>query len=125
MPRLKLRVEVHYHAEQDNSDDDRAAARLPDPRRRAPPQILCVDFPYHAQQDNSDDDRAADRITQHNRDGAGSQENQNKRIGKKTQKSDQRREARLSYQTVRSMEMQSLFRLGGSQSGWSCFEQLE
>ena len=65
------------------------------------------------------------RITQHDRDDAGRQEHKDKRIGKKAQKTDQSSEARLPYQAVRAMETQSPFRLGGSQSGWSCFEQVK
>ena len=46
-------------------------------------------------------------------------------LAKKAQKTDQSGEARLPDQAVRAMETQSLFRLGGSQSGWSCLEQGE
>jgi hypothetical protein len=84
---------------------------------------LHVEVHDHAEQDYGDDDRAADPITQHNRDGAGYQEDDDKGIGKKAQKTDQRSEARLPYQAVRAMETQSLFGLGGTQSGGSCCEQ--
>lgn len=84
-----------------------------------------VEVYNYAKQDNDDDDRAAGQIAEHNRDGAGHQKNEDKGIGKKTQKSDQRSETRLSGEAVRTMKMQSLFRLGGSQSGCSRFEQFE
>ncbi len=44
-------------------------------------------------------------------------------LAKKRRKRNQRSEARLCHQAVWAMETQSLFRLGGSQSGRSCFEQ--
>ena len=47
---------------------------------------------------------------------------EDKGIGKKAEETDQGGEARLSHQAVWAMETQSLFRLGGSQSGRSCFE---
>ena len=56
---------------------------------------------------------------------AGRQENEDKGIGEKAEETDQSGEARLSHQAVRAMETQSLFRLGGSQPGWSCLEQVK
>ena len=65
---------------------------------------LHVEVHDHAEQDDGDDNRTADRIAQHNRDGAGSQENQDKGIGKKAKKCNQTCEARLRRQAVRAME---------------------
>ena len=62
-------------------------------------------------------------IAQHDRDGAGRQQNEDQGIGKEAQKTDQRSEAGLRYQAVRAMETQPLFGLGGSQPGGSCLEQ--
>ena len=98
---------------------------LPNILHRMSSLKLHVEVHDHAEQDDGDDDRAADRIAQRDRDGAGRQENEDQGIGKKAEKTDQSGEARLPYQAVRAMETQSLFRLGGSQSGRSCFEQLE
>ena len=98
---------------------------LPNILHRMPRLKLRVEVHDHAEQDDGDDDGAADRIAQRNRDAAGRQENQNQGIGKELQKSDQRREAGLCGQAVGSMLTQSLFGLGGSQSGGICFNQAE
>ncbi len=86
---------------------------------------LHVEVHDHAEQDYGDDDRAADRIVQHDRDGAGSQKNENERIGKKAEETHQSGEARLPHQAVWAMDTQPLFRFGGCQAGWSCFEQCQ
>ena len=59
------------------------------------------------------------------RDSAGHQEDQDQGIGKEAQKTDQGSEARLPGQAVRAINAQPPHCLGGSQSGWSCFEQGE
>ena len=60
---------------------------LPNILHRVPCLKLHVEVHDHAEQDDGDDDRAADRIAQHDRDGAGRQENQDQRIGEETQES--------------------------------------
>src|ERR1043165_8877828 len=77
----------------------------------------------HAEQDYGDNDRAPDRITQHYRNGAGREKNQDEGIGKEAQKTDECSETGLSHQAVGAMETQSLLRVGGSQSRWSGCEQ--
>ena len=64
-------------------------------------------------------------ITQHDRDGACRQENQDQGIGKETQEGEQGGEARLCCEAVRAVQAQSLFRLCGGQPRWSCFEHAQ
>jgi hypothetical protein len=79
----------------------------------------------HAEQDDGNDDRTAHRIVQHDRDGTGCQEDEDEGISKNAKKTEQSGEARLLYKAVRAMPAQPLFRIGGTQSGRSGFEQLE
>ena len=96
---------------------------LPDILHRMPRLKLHIEVHHHAEQHDGDDDRAADRIAEHDRNGAGRQQDQDQGIGKEAQETDQTREARLSHQAVRAVKPQPLFRLGGSQSGWRCLDQ--
>ena len=86
---------------------------------------LHVEVHDDAEQDYGDDDGAANVIAQHDRNGAGRQQNENQGIGKKGQKAEQGSEAGLPDQAVRAMQTQPLFRLGGSQPGRSCLKQDE
>ncbi len=71
----------------------------------------------HAEQDHRDDDQAADRVAQRDRDDAGHQENDDERIGEEAEEVEQRREARLPDEAVRTVETKSPLRLVGRQAG--------
>lgn len=78
----------------------------------------------HGEHDQ-DDDQPADRVTQHQRDGAGRQKDDDQRIGKQVEKTEESGETRFPDKAVWAMEPQTLFRLFGGQPSRSGLEDLK
>ena len=60
--------------------------------------------------------RAADRVTQRERDGAGSHQNEDEGIGEGANEAQQNSETRFPLQAVGTVEIESPFRFCGSQA---------